>query len=208
MNELLHPIAGLLDTITSTADATDCPGVCVHTLATLICYEVLEDVQCPSASMKCCVENSPSNTTLAPVEQTTTTARPTTTSKPRTTLAPKTTPKPTTKVEKTNNKEDSNAAEEGTCPGVCVADRIAEYCEAYLITSGLCKSGSKCCVSRDIYPDKVPADLRVPTTHTGPNATKLSNKPQVKVQFLYTLSFQIDLYYAKNYRTRMHQPSA
>jgi len=50
---------GLLDTITSTADAKDCPGVCVHTLATLICYEVLDDVACPSASMKCCIENAP-----------------------------------------------------------------------------------------------------------------------------------------------------
>lgn len=129
--------------------------------------------------MKCCVENMPSNTTLAPAELDATTSRPMTTAKPKTTLAPKTTPKPT---EKQNNKEESAADEESSCPGVCVADRIAEYCEAYLITAGLCKSGSKCCVSRDIYPDKVPADLRVPTTHTGPNATKPSNnKPQVKV---------------------------
>lgn len=49
---------GLLDTITSTEDSKDCPGVCVHALATLICYEVLEDIKCPSASMKCCVESS------------------------------------------------------------------------------------------------------------------------------------------------------
>lgn len=52
-------LSGLLDTITSTADAKDCPGVCVHTLATLICYEVLDDVPCPSPSMKCCIENAP-----------------------------------------------------------------------------------------------------------------------------------------------------
>lgn len=44
-------------------------------------------------------------------------------------------------------------------------DKIAEYCEAYLITPGLCKVATKCCVSRDIYPDKVPADLRVPIAH-------------------------------------------
>lgn len=49
---------GLLETITSTADSKDCPGVCVHTLATLICYEVLENVICPSPSMKCCIEPS------------------------------------------------------------------------------------------------------------------------------------------------------
>jgi hypothetical protein len=59
-------VTGLLDTITSTADSKDCPGVCVHTLATLICYEVLEDVVCPSPSMRCCVEPPPSNTSLPP----------------------------------------------------------------------------------------------------------------------------------------------
>lgn len=61
---------------------------------------------------------------------------------------------------------------DGQCPGVCVADRIAEYCEAYLITGGLCKSGSKCCVSRDIYPaDKMPADLRIPNAQPSAQAT-------------------------------------
>ena len=59
-------VTGLLDTITSTADTKDCPGVCVHTLATLICYEVLEDVVCPSPSMRCCVEPPPSNSSLPP----------------------------------------------------------------------------------------------------------------------------------------------
>lgn len=54
-------LSGLLDTITSTADSKDCPGVCVHTLATLICYEVLEDIPCPSPSMKCCIESAPSS---------------------------------------------------------------------------------------------------------------------------------------------------
>lgn len=49
---------GLLDTITSTENSKDCPGVCVHALATLICFEVLEDIKCPTASMKCCVESS------------------------------------------------------------------------------------------------------------------------------------------------------
>lgn len=35
----------------------------MHALATLICYDVLEDVPCPSPSMKCCVDVPPSNTT-------------------------------------------------------------------------------------------------------------------------------------------------
>lgn len=53
---------------------------------------------------------------------------------------------------------------DASCNGICVNDKIAEYCEAYLITEGLCRQGSKCCVTRDIYPDKVPADLRIPTS--------------------------------------------
>lgn len=56
---MLYYLIGLLDTITSTADSKDCPGVCVHALATLICYEVLENVKCPSATMRCCVEPPP-----------------------------------------------------------------------------------------------------------------------------------------------------
>lgn len=59
---LFLPVAvahsGLLDTITSTENSKDCPGVCVHALATLICYDVLEEVKCPSSGMKCCVESS------------------------------------------------------------------------------------------------------------------------------------------------------
>lgn len=91
---------GLLDSITSTADAKDCPGVCVHTLATIICYEVLEDVQCPSANMKCCVESSSANTTS------TTTLRPSTT-RPKITTTPKPISKPTQKLEKPV-KSDTN----------------------------------------------------------------------------------------------------
>lgn len=70
---------------------------------------------------------------------------------------------------------------ESQCPGVCVADRIAEYCEAYLITGGLCKSGSKCCVSRDIYPaDKMPADLRIPNAQSSAQATNNRTNPPSK----------------------------
>ncbi|KAJ8983510.1 hypothetical protein NQ317_012001 [Molorchus minor] len=79
-------LSGLLDTITSTEDAKDCPGVCVHTFATIICYEVLDNITCPSSSMKCCVEpgptEEPANTTIK-IESTTmaiTTMKTTTTS--------------------------------------------------------------------------------------------------------------------------------
>lgn len=60
-----------------------------------------------------------------------------------------------------------------------MTDKIAEYCEAYLITPGLCKPQSKCCVSRDIYPDKVPADLRVPITHAQSNASTQKPIPSI-----------------------------
>lgn len=58
-----HFFSGLLDTITSTADAKDCPGMCVHTLATLICYDVLDNVACPSPMMRCCIEPPVGNET-------------------------------------------------------------------------------------------------------------------------------------------------
>lgn len=58
-------VIGLLDTITTTADSKDCPGVCVHALASIICYDVLEDIACPSSSMKCCVEPPGPNETLS-----------------------------------------------------------------------------------------------------------------------------------------------
>lgn len=51
------------------------------------------------------------------------------------------------------------------CKGVCVADRIAEYCEAYLTSDGLCKSGTKCCVSLDDYAStKLPKDIYIPAS--------------------------------------------
>lgn len=87
---------GLLDSITSTAEAKDCPGVCVHSLATIICYEVLEDIQCPSSNMKCCVESK--NATSAGSQSTT--QKPTKT----TTVAVSVT-KPTQKLEKPTKSE-------------------------------------------------------------------------------------------------------
>ena len=76
-------IAGLLDTITTTAESKNCPGVCVHQLATLICYQVKEDVPCPSPSMRCCIETPPGNeSTTAQPPPTVITKKPTTTAKP------------------------------------------------------------------------------------------------------------------------------
>ena len=125
----------------------------MHALATVICYDVLEDVQCPSPSMKCCIEgpvDKESDKKPAAKRPTTTTHRPTTTTT-------------TTEAPEEKDEESTTNGKDKACPGVCVADRIAEYCEAYLTTDGLCKSGSKCCVSRDIYPDKPPADFHIPS---------------------------------------------
>ena len=49
-------LTGLLGTITKTADVSDCPGKCLHALASLLCEEVKEDISCPSQSMRCCVD--------------------------------------------------------------------------------------------------------------------------------------------------------
>lgn len=122
----------------------------MHALATVICYDVLEDIQCPSPSMKCCIEG-PTNKVSE--------KRPAPTKRPAATTTRTTTTTTTTEAP----EEKGEDSKEKACPGVCVADRIAEYCEAYLTTSGLCKTGSKCCVSQDIYPDKPPADFHVPS---------------------------------------------
>lgn len=165
-------LSGLLDSITSTANSADCPGVCVHAFATLICYEVLEDVQCPSASMRCCVEaanntisadtSSISDNTTANTEAkvTTTTPAPTTASTTTTTGTPmhSTTVKPTTLKQK--EAQDKLSTGKG-CSGICAADRIADYCEAVLAIDGLCKEGLRCCVSRDAYGDNPPPELIV-----------------------------------------------
>ncbi|XP_065360869.1 protein masquerade [Calliphora vicina] len=205
-------LSGLLDTITSTADSKDCPGVCVHTLATLICYEVLDDIPCPSASMKCCIESAPArnvtahhttstSTTTTTTTTTTSTRKPTTTSvkpKPKTTASttpkpkttqkkPSTTTKTTTKKpvtttttaaasKKTEKQKDADDKINENCKGVCVADRIAEYCEAYLTSSGLCKEGTKCCVSLDDYSNsKLPKDIYIPAKHMA-NLNSQQNK--------------------------------
>lgn len=99
---------GLLDSITSTEDAKGCPGVCVHTLATLICYEVLEDIPCPSPSMRCCVESQAAAANIS----TTTTARP----KPTTTTRPTTTtPKPTTEGKIKEKEKDKDKDSKNNC---------------------------------------------------------------------------------------------
>jgi len=69
-------ISGLLGSITKTAEVNECPGKCLHALASLLCEEVREDIGCPSAQMRCCVDrrndnSTPSNGDQSQVESTT-----------------------------------------------------------------------------------------------------------------------------------------
>lgn len=97
----------------------------------------------------------------------TTTARPTRQTRPTTKYTTTTTVRTTTEEATTEKSNDG-------CPGVCVADRIADYCEAYLRTPGYCKSGSKCCVGKDQFSDN--PDLRILI------GTSSASKPPVKPQ--------------------------
>lgn len=74
----------------------------------------------------------------------------------------------------TTSKKDSGDKKDNDCPGVCVADRIADYCEAYLRTPNLCKGGTKCCVAKDQYIDD--PDLRI--LINTQNSSKAPSKPQ------------------------------
>jgi len=62
MIRVIYVYVGFLNSLTSTAKIADCPGVCVHTLATIMCDDVLEDVLCPTISMRCCLQD-PINST-------------------------------------------------------------------------------------------------------------------------------------------------
>lgn len=55
---MIFRLSGLLGQITQTADVSTCPGKCIHAIASLICDEVRQDIQCPSRSMRCCVERA------------------------------------------------------------------------------------------------------------------------------------------------------
>ncbi|CAG9568403.1 unnamed protein product [Danaus chrysippus] len=116
-------LSGLLDTLDTQVDAKNCPGVCMHALASLICSNVLEEVECPKPSMKCCVDEPLGNDTI------TTTRKPFTTR--YTTTEADEEEDVTTRPDK--YKDSGNIA----CPGMCVESRYSQYCEAYLTSSGL-----------------------------------------------------------------------
>lgn len=60
-----------------------------------------------------------------------------------------------------------------------MAERIADYCEAILTTEDLCKTGLRCCVSSDLYGDKIPSNVIIPNK-TKMNYTKVEVKTTQK----------------------------
>lgn len=172
-------LSGFLDTITSTIeDVPGCPGNCVHTFATLLCDDVWDNVTCPTESMRCCITLSESselsNDVNRNVSTTTTTARTTTTvsttTPPPTTTTVTTisTTARTTTVKSSQNKTEISMFTNGkNCTGlpnlrgVCVKDRIADYCEAILNVESLCNPGERCCVTREAFGASPPPELIV-----------------------------------------------
>ncbi|XP_018399474.1 PREDICTED: serine proteinase stubble [Cyphomyrmex costatus] len=57
--------------------------------------------------------------------------------------------------------ETSEKSSIKTCSGICMAERIADYCDAVLVIDTLCKPGYKCCVSRDAFGESPPPELLV-----------------------------------------------
>ncbi|XP_014205845.1 enteropeptidase [Copidosoma floridanum] len=61
-----------------------------------------------------------------------------------------------------------------TCSGICMSERIANYCDAVWNIESLCKSGFKCCVSRDMFGNSPPPELLV-IDRTKSNLTHIDN---------------------------------
>jgi hypothetical protein len=103
----------------------------------------------------------PTTTTTKAPSTTTTTAKPTsttTTAKP-TTKATAVTSDPKVEEAEDDDEEVLKASEVGSlriCPGVCVATRISDYCEAVLNVDGLCKTAMKCCVTKSLFGESEP----------------------------------------------------
>merc|ERR1719270_854116 len=199
-------LSGLLGSITKTADVSECPGKCLHALASLLCEEVREDITCPAQSMRCCVDrgnkprppndletsassNNPETSTKRvqrPSHQRTTASTTTTTKAPETSRR---TPVATDKQDKFGDYEyvdssDSDGSNILTsdsakkCPGVCVAERLSGFCEAILDVPGICSSNMKCCVSKQIFEgENIPAGLVIPSRNTNQN--QKPDKPEV-----------------------------
>ncbi|XP_052750926.1 protein masquerade [Galleria mellonella] len=160
-------LSGLLDALDSQVeDVKGCPGVCMNVLASLVCSKVLDDVECPKPSMKCCADEPLGNDTM-------TTYRPVTT----TTEAYEEDEESTIKAPAHDKYKDSGNI---NCPGVCVEAHLSLYCQAYLTSQDLCVQGRLCCVTKEGYGNKPPPDLVVPSEKKQPTkrpTTALTTTP-------------------------------
>lgn len=100
-NGLVLFLTAFLDSITTSVESKDCPGSCVHSLATLLCQTVDEGAQCPN-NLKCCIETNGTSFEDETQPETQKPTRITTTTKPVTKI--------TQKLEKPT-KFDSNKAD-------------------------------------------------------------------------------------------------
>ncbi|XP_031626166.1 protein masquerade-like [Contarinia nasturtii] len=130
----------------------ECPGICIANLVRFTCYgnaEITDLFKCRRPTTVCCAAKEVVHETLFAIYQNE--------------------PIPLGVHSHSHGHDsaqkigdtDLNKGEELMCPGVCVENQFTEYCEAYLATSGMCESGSKCCVSKEKYKGKL-TDLRTP----------------------------------------------
>ncbi|XP_029167237.1 protein masquerade isoform X2 [Nylanderia fulva] len=140
-----------------------------------MCDDVLEDVQCPTSSMRCCLQDPINGTESSsenvidyegPISAVSTTIKntmipSTTTPTTTTTMLDTSTSSTSVKTMMENHNGTNEKSSVKTCSGICMAERIADYCDAVLIIETLCKPGYKCCVSRDAFGDSPPPELLV-----------------------------------------------
>nr|CAG4636904.1 EOG090X03V0 [Ceriodaphnia reticulata]SVE72856.1 EOG090X03V0 [Ceriodaphnia reticulata] len=182
---------------TTTTTTTNAPTTASTTAATTTTTTTTAKPTTQSTTTKTTTTTTtaaPTTTTTKKPSTTTTTKATTTTAKP---TAAKTTA-PTTKAaastttlgmeskteEVTDGGEDEEilkASEVGSlrvCPGVCVATRISDYCEAVLNVDGLCKTAMKCCVTKSLFGEsEPPPELVRSTTTTSRPRPKTTTTP-------------------------------
>lgn len=102
----------------------------------------------------------------------------TTTYRPTTRYTTTATQRTTTEHVRHTTSSKFSEKKDNDCPGVCVADRIADYCEAYLKTPNFCKSGSKCCVAKDSFMDNPDLRVLIGSQNASKTPVKLQKTPE------------------------------
>ncbi|XP_055320692.1 protein masquerade-like [Sitodiplosis mosellana] len=159
----------------TTDSRKECPGLCIANLIRFTCYgnaEITDLFKCKRPTTICCTSKELVHETLAqlyfnqPI--------PPHGHEPFLSHSYDTLQK--YEEPDSNESNDSELNEGGvySCPGVCVANHFAGYCEAYLSSNDLCEPGSRCCVSRENSVKPVSDTRIIPkkghTNHTLPVA--------------------------------------